>query len=177
MTPKKLNPAKAVLTVVLVASAALTLLAGCGGGGEGDTPSKQNSHTQPSGSAPASSRALSEAADGMNLAACRDANCAVDVRVGDRLTVDSTFGVDSITVKAIGNDEITLAIQGTSSRLQVEGTNVSTSSSCVNNRCRDEGELSISASRSGRVNDIELRLAKVEAEHAALVLHPRATQK
>lgn len=174
VTPKKLNPAKAILTVVLVASAALTLLAGCGGG---DTPSKQNSHAKPNSSAPASPRALSEATDGTNLAACRDANCAVDVRVADRLAIDSTFGLDSITVKAIGNDKITLATQGTSGGLQAEGTNVSTSSSCVNNRCRDEGELSISTSRSGRVNDVDLKLAKIDGDHAALVLHPRATQK
>ncbi len=177
VTPKKLNPVKALLTGVLVAGTALTLLAGCGGDGGGNTPSKHDPNTKRSSSAPASPRALSEATDGANLAACRDANCAVDVRVADRLAIDSTFGLDSITVKAIGNDEITLAIQGTSGGLQAEGTNVSTSSSCVNNRCRDEGELSISTNRSGRVNDIDLKLAKIEAEHAALVLHPRATQK
>ena len=88
VTPKKLNPAKAILTVVLVAGAALTLLAGCGGG---DTPSKQNSHAKPNSSAPASPRALSEATDGTNLAACRDANCAVYFLFSSLLPFYSSF--------------------------------------------------------------------------------------
>ena len=93
--------------------------------------------------------------DGTNLTACQDADCEVEVRVGDVLQVDATFGVDAITVTSVEQDEITLALQGSSGGLEVEG------------------ELSLTISRPGRINEVQISLTGTDSDRAVLVLLPR----
>jgi hypothetical protein len=163
---------RAVPTVLTVAA----LLAGCDAG---EVPSPQPAAT-PSSSASATttspaptSPALPNATDGTNLAACQDADCEVEVRVGDRLDVDAAFGVDAITVTSVEQDEITVALQGSSGGFDVEGEEISISSNCSNGRCRDEGELSLTTSRPGRINEVQISLTGTDSDRAVLVLLPR----
>jgi hypothetical protein len=95
------------------------------------------------------------------------------VQVGSQLKIDPAFGADTITVKSVDKDEITVTLQGSSRSFQVEGKNVSISSSCTSGRCHDQGELSLSTSRPGRVNKIHLSLVGADNGHAVLVLRPR----
>jgi len=111
--------------------------------------------------------------DGTNLTACQDADCEVEVRVGDVLQVDATFGVDAITVTSVEQDEITLALQGSSGGLEVEGEGISISGNCTNGRCVDEGELSLTISRPGRINEVQISLTGTDSDRAVLVLLPR----
>ena len=113
------------------------------------------------------------ARDGTDLAACQDADYAVELRVGDQLKIDPAFGLDAMTVKSIGDDKITLALLGSAGGLQAEGTDVSVSGSCTNGVCRDEGELSLTTGGPGRVNDIRLTLAGVDGDRAVLALLPQ----
>jgi hypothetical protein len=112
------------------------------------------------------------AADGSDLAACQDASCVVEVRQGDRLKINAKFGLDAITVKAIRAKGVTLALRGRGGGLQLMGMNVSVSSTCVNDQCRDEASLLLTTGRPGRVNDIGLRLKEVGSDRAVLALQP-----
>ncbi|WP_203972790.1 hypothetical protein [Planotetraspora silvatica] len=165
------------------AAAAVALLAGCGSGEEPTQRSaaaSSNSASTPEVALASplppeasTSPASPKAANGTDLAACKDADCEVEVRPGDRLKIDAKFGLDSITVKSLGRDEIRLALQGSSGGLHVDGRNVSVNSSCTNGRCHDEGEVSLTTERPGRINTIQLRLAEVASDHAILVLLPK----
>ncbi|WP_285704582.1 hypothetical protein [Microtetraspora sp. NBRC 16547] len=107
-----------------------------------------------------------------NLAACADADCEVEVRPGDRLKINSRFGVDAITVNSVSTEEVRLRIEGTSGGLDVEGENTSVQGSCTNGRCRDEGEMSLTTDMPGRINKVRLRLVKSDFSHAVLMLTP-----
>jgi len=165
------------------AVAAVALLAGCG---SGEAPTRRSAAAS-SDSAPtpgaaqesplpqetSTSPALPKASNGTDLAACKDADCEVEVRPGDRLKIDAKFGLDAITVKSFGRDEIRLALQGSSGGLHVEGRNVSVNSACTNGRCRDEAEMSLTTDRPGRINTIQLRLAELNSDRAVLALLPK----
>ncbi|MBB5775100.1 hypothetical protein [Nonomuraea jabiensis] len=112
-------------------------------------------------------------ADGSSLASCRDADCEVEVRAGDRLRIDKRFGVQRLTISALDPDEVTIALLGFTGGLRAEGANVSISSSCVNGRCRDEGKLSLAPGRSARINNLRLELPYASADHAVLRLTSR----
>lgn len=182
MRTRLITPAR----VGRVWSAAVTvgaLLAGCGSGEapaqrtatEPGNPASTRGTAQTSPKPPeaSTSPASPKASNGTDLAACKDADCEVEVRPGDRLKIDARFGVDAITVKSLGGGEIRLALEGSSGGFQVEGENVSVKSACTNDRCRDEGELSLTADSPGRVNDVRLRLAEAGSTRAVLVLLPR----
>ncbi|MEV4358676.1 hypothetical protein ACWDRB_11675 [Nonomuraea sp. NPDC003707] len=112
-------------------------------------------------------------ADGSSLASCKDADCEVEVRAGDRLRIDKRFGVQRITISSLDPDEATIALLGFTGGLQAEGANVSISSSCVNGRCRDEGKLSLAPGRSARINNLRLEVPYLSRDHAILRLTPR----
>ena len=187
--------ADVVFRARFAAVAVVALLAGCG---SYETPAGRPA-SAPSNLAPAPEKASEEApetasesasgaaqtsqatpealigaaSNGADLAACKDAECEVEVVPGDRLKIDPRFGVNAISVKSLGVEEIMLALEGSSGSLRVEGSGVSTTSSCTNGRCRDEGVLSLTADRPGRVNAIQLRLAAANPARAVLVLQPR----
>ncbi|MEV0973072.1 hypothetical protein [Microtetraspora glauca] len=176
-----------------VALGVTMLLAGCGSGGAqgrqtgaaaspvsatatnpvpSPVPSPVSS-VQPS--APGSYRATGSprgASHATGPAACRDADCEVQVRPGDRLKIDSRFGLDAITVESVSAGEVRLGITGSSGGLNVDGDNVSVTGSCTNGRCHDQGQMSLTTSRPGRINDIRLRLVKADSSRAVLVLTP-----
>ncbi|MGW6496884.1 hypothetical protein [Nonomuraea angiospora] len=112
-------------------------------------------------------------AAGSSLASCKDADCEVEVRVGDRLRIDKRFGVQRLTISSLDPDEVTIALLGFTGGLRAEGANVSISSSCVNGRCRDEGKLSLAPGRSARINDLRLEVPYLSGDHAVLRLTPR----
>ncbi|MFG6200118.1 hypothetical protein [Nonomuraea sp. JJY05] len=112
-------------------------------------------------------------ADGSSLASCKDADCEVEVRAGDRLRIDKRFGVQRLTISSLDPDEVTIALLGFTGGLQVEGANVSITGSCVNGRCRDEGKLSLAPGRSARINNLRLELPYLSGDHAVLRLTPR----
>ncbi|GAA4593245.1 hypothetical protein GCM10023194_57100 [Planotetraspora phitsanulokensis] len=168
---------------VAAAVAAVALLAGCS---SGEAPMQRSAATSGNlastpEAAPASppltetstSSALPKAANGTDLAVCKDADCEVEVRPGDRLKIDAKFGLDAITVKSLGREEIRLALKGSSGGLRAEGRNVSVTGTCTNGRCHDEGELTLTTDKPGRINTIQLRLAEVAPDHAILVLLPK----
>jgi hypothetical protein len=162
-----------------VAVTLTVLLAGCGSAETPAQPPAAAPAQPPAGvtgspaaapTAASPSPSVPAASDGTDLAACRDADCEVEVREGDRLRIDARFGVDSITVRSLGGDGATLRLEGSSGGMNVEGRNVSISGSCVNGRCHDDGFMSLTTSHPGRINDIRLRLAAVESSRAVLVL-------
>lgn len=116
---------------------------------------------------------LPDAANGTDLAACRDADCEVEVTVNDELPIDGKFGIDLITVTTVGADRVRLGVLGTAGGLEVEGLDVSASGSCTNGNCRDVGELSLTTEIDGRINDILLSLGGLDGERAVLVLRQR----
>ncbi|GII56227.1 hypothetical protein Pth03_46160 [Planotetraspora thailandica] len=97
----------------------------------------------------------------------------MEVRSGDRLKIDDKFGVDVITVKSLRRKEIWLGLEGSTGGLSAEGRDVSVHGTCINGRCHDEGELSLTPGRPGRVNTIQVRLAEVNSSSAILVLIPK----
>jgi hypothetical protein len=164
------------------AVAAVALLSGCA---SQETPAQppapaSNDFAPAPGKAPDSGPAsevapealTGAASDGTDLAACRDAECEVEVVPGDRLKIAHKFGVNAISVKSLGTEEIMLGLEGSSGSLRVAGNVVSTTSSCSNGRCRDQGVLSLTTDRPGRINAIQLRLAKASQTRAILVLKP-----
>ncbi|MET7331753.1 hypothetical protein [Nonomuraea sp. NPDC005650] len=119
------------------------------------------------------SPALPQAADGSRLASCRDADCEVEVRVGDRLRINERFGVQRLTISELQPDEVTIALLGFTGGMRVEGTNVSISDTCVNGSCRDEGKLSLTPGRPARINNLRLEVPFLSGDHAILRLSPR----
>lgn len=136
-----------------------------------DSPAPDRSASTPGVIQP--SPTLPDASNGTDLEACEDADCEVEVRSGDRLKIDTAFGVDAITVKSVRREEIRLALTGSSGGLRIEGRNVSVKGTCVNGRCHDEGELSLTTDNPARVNEIRLRLAGADSVRAILVLLPK----
>ncbi|MDP9869742.1 MULTISPECIES: hypothetical protein [Streptosporangium] len=118
------------------------------------------------------SPASPRASDGTDLAACQDADCEVEVRPGDRLRIDAGFGVDEITVRSLGGEEIRLGLRGSSGDLHIEGESVSVEDDCTDGRCRSVGELSLATGDQGRINGVRLRLAGLASGRAVLVLSP-----
>ncbi|WP_138711283.1 hypothetical protein [Nonomuraea basaltis] len=114
-----------------------------------------------------------QAADGSNLASCKDADCEVEIQAGDRLMIDERFGVQRLTVSNLRPDEVGITLLGSSGGLRVEGMNVSTSGNCVNGRCRDEGKLSLAPGKPGRINDMRLELTHLSGDRAILRLTPK----
>jgi hypothetical protein len=181
MRTRLITPAR-VGRVRFAAVTVVALLAGCG---SGEAPQRTAAAPSNSASAPgatqaspalpeaSTSPALPKASNGTDLAACKDADCEVEVRSGDRLKIDAKFGVDAITVKSLGREEIRLTLKGSSGGFRVEGRNVRVKGTCTNGRCRDEGELSLTADRPGRINTIQLRLGEVNSARAILVLLPK----
>ncbi|MEW9530172.1 hypothetical protein [Microbispora sp. NPDC049125] len=104
-----------------------------------------------------------------DLAACRDGDCEVEVRRDDRLKVDPKFGVDSVTVVSLGDGYIRLALEGHTGGLHVQGGgNVSVSGSCVNGRCHDEAEMSLTPDMPVRVDGLRLVLVSSDSSRAVL---------
>ncbi|WP_327583807.1 hypothetical protein OHA25_49610 [Nonomuraea sp. NBC_00507] len=110
------------------------------------------------------------AADGSDLAACKDADCEVEIRAGDRLTIDERFGVQRLTISSLNADEAVLTLLGSTGGLRAEGMSVSVSGTCVNGRCRDEGKLTLTPHSPGRINSIRLELPYLTDDHAILRL-------
>ncbi|WP_188189789.1 hypothetical protein [Nonomuraea sp. SYSU D8015] len=113
-----------------------------------------------------------QAAEGRDLTSCEDADCEVEIQAGDRLLIDERFGVRRLTVNSLHPDMVEIALLGFSGGLQVEGMNVSTSGSCVNGRCRDEGTLSLAPGEPGRINGMRLELTQLSEDRAVLRLAP-----
>jgi hypothetical protein len=157
------------------------LLAGCGSAEESVRPAAPVP-AQPPAAAPGNPAASTpspvqaspsaKASNGTDLAACKDADCEVEVREGDRLKIDPRFGLDTITVRSIGRGEVTVALEGTSGQLKAEGRNVSVSTSCMNGRCHDQGMMSLTTTWPGRINKIRLRLVAITDSRAILSLKP-----
>ncbi|MGP3911346.1 hypothetical protein [Nonomuraea sp. 10N515B] len=124
----------------------------------------------PTVSTPTPAASPQAAADGNDLAACRDADCEVDIRAGDRLTIDERFGLQRLTISSLNADEAVLALLGSTGGLRAEGMSVSVSGTCVNGRCRDEGKLTLTPTSPGRINSIRLELPYLTDDHAILRL-------
>ena len=120
-----------------------------------------------------SSPLLPKAADGTDLAACTDAVCEVEVKSGDELKIDAKFRVDTVIVKAIGEDAIALALKGSAGGPNVEGRNVSSSVRCVNDNCSYTGELTVTTAGPGRINDIAVSLIDTGSGRGVLKLAPQ----
>lgn len=103
---------------------------------------------------------------------CRDADCAVEVRPGDRLRFDKSTGLDTLTVVSLDGGVARLRFEGSSGGYRVQGMNVSVSQSCVNGRCRAKAEVSLAPGRPGRIGDVGLRLESVASDRAVLVMRP-----
>jgi len=166
---------RATLGAVLMVAG---LLAGCG---SPEAPPQRTAAatggTAPAPTSPPAPTATASpppsATDGTDLTACRDADCEVEVRVGDKLRFNAAIGVDVVTVKSVNNDMITLVLRGSSGGLRIEGTGVSVSGRCTNGTCRDEGQLSVTTTRPGRINKMKLSLVGVDSGRAVLALSPR----
>ncbi|SIQ32570.1 hypothetical protein SAMN05421833_101514 [Microbispora rosea] len=163
--------------LVLSAGSVTALLAGCG-----EIPARSFAAVpmsrpvafaplSPSPSAtPVPSPSLSPSATPGDFAGCRDGDCEVRVREGDRIPIDPSLGVDQITVVGLRGDAVRLSFTGTST--VVDGGNITISRTCDNDRCRVRGAVTISTSRPGRIGDVALRLAQVAGDTAVLVLEP-----
>ncbi|MEN3539616.1 hypothetical protein AAH991_31215 [Microbispora sp. ZYX-F-249] len=104
--------------------------------------------------------------------ACRDADCEVAVRPGDRLRLDRKTGLEAITVVSLDRGEVRLRFEAGGGTYRVEGMNADVSQDCVNGRCHTGGGLTLAMGRPGRIGDIRLRLASVSPGYAVLVLTP-----
>ncbi|TDE32985.1 hypothetical protein E1295_38805 [Nonomuraea mesophila] len=156
----------------------LLVLTGCA-----TTPSAPTAPRTPAARLPASPGAPAtgqeetpaglRAADGRELPACEDADCEIEVRSGDELTIDQRFGVRRLAIGAFGPDGARITLKGSAGKLSVQGMKGSISSNCVNGRCRDEGKLVLAPGESGRINDIRLDLTHLSGDRAVLRLTPR----
>ncbi|WP_169988751.1 hypothetical protein [Microbispora sp. H10836] len=126
--------------------------------------------TVPVAASPSPAPSVVRAAD--DPQACRDADCEVEVRPGDRLRLDRKTGLDVITVVSVDRGEVRLRFEAGGGTFRVEGMNTDVSQDCVNGRCRTDGGLTLAMGRPGRIGDIRLRLASVAPDHAVLVLAP-----
>ncbi|WP_182900203.1 hypothetical protein [Microbispora sp. H10830] len=126
--------------------------------------------TEVPAASPSPSPSVVSAAD--HPEACRNADCEVAVRPGDRLRLDRKTGLDAITIVALDRGELRLRFEAGAGAFHVEGMNTSVSQDCVNGRCRTEGGLTLAMGRPGRIGDIRLRLASVAPDQAVLVLSP-----
>ncbi|MDP4502369.1 hypothetical protein [Nonomuraea turcica] len=124
----------------------------------------------PTPSTPTPAASPQTAADGNDLAACKDADCEVEIRAGDRLTIDERFGLQRLTISSLNADEAVLTLLGSTGGLRAEGMSVSVSGTCVNGRCRDEGKLTLTPHSPGRINSIRLELPYLTDDHAILRL-------
>ncbi|MGP3933064.1 hypothetical protein [Nonomuraea sp. KM88] len=149
----------------------LIVVSGCAA-----TPTTPAARLPASPSAPAASPeetpAGLQAADGRELSSCEDADCEVEIRAGDELTIDGRFGVRQLTIGALQPDGARITLRGSTGKLSVQGMQASISSNCVNGRCRDEGDLVLSPGETGRVNDLRLDLAHLSGDRAVLRLTP-----
>ncbi|WP_182873777.1 hypothetical protein [Microbispora sp. H10670] len=102
--------------------------------------------------------------------ACRNADCEVEVRQGDRLRLDAATGLDALTVAALDQGMVRLRFEGSSGGYRVEGMNVGVSQDCVNGRCRTRGALTLTMDRPARIGDIHLRLTSVRPDEAVLAI-------
>ncbi|MGW5266140.1 hypothetical protein ACWEQG_34625 [Microbispora sp. NPDC004025] len=126
--------------------------------------------TSPVAASPSPAPSAVTAAD--DPQACRDADCEVTVRPGDRLRLDRKTGLDAITIVSLDRGELRLRFEAGGGAFHVEGMNTGVSQDCVNGRCRTEGGLTLAMGRPGRIGDIRLRLVSVSPDHAVLVLAP-----
>ncbi|MCW6005735.1 hypothetical protein K1W54_14275 [Micromonospora sp. CPCC 205371] len=106
------------------------------------------------------------AADGTDLGACTDAECEVEVRENDRLSLDARWRVAAMSVEYLSEEKITLKLDRVSGSLELEGDSEPDPSNF------DAVYLSVTAGRQGRVNDIELRMIGGDSKRAILVLKP-----
>ncbi|MGI5282170.1 hypothetical protein ACQEVF_02455 [Nonomuraea polychroma] len=113
-----------------------------------------------------------QAADGNDLAACKDGDCEVDIKTDDRIAIDKRFGVERLTISSLDADEVRVTLLGSSGGLRVEGMNVSVSGNCVNGRCRDEGNLSLAPGQPGQINDLRVEVTYLTDDRAILRLSP-----
>ncbi|GAA4196959.1 hypothetical protein [Microbispora amethystogenes] len=104
--------------------------------------------------------------------ACRNADCEVEVRQGDRLRLDAATGLDALTVAALDQGVVRLRFEGSSGGYRVEGMNVGVSQDCVNGRCRTRGALTLTMDRPARIGDIHLRLTSVRPDEVVLAISP-----
>jgi hypothetical protein len=152
--------------MVALAATLIALAAGCG-------DNKSSAKHEPTASPSAPARPSPSAADGTNLTACQDGTCEVQVRTGDQIKVNPTFGLDMFTVKSIEDGRVTLMMRGTHGGLEAVGRGISVSTNCANNRCQDEGELGLVTGMQGRVNKILLNLSAAGGGQAILKLTPQ----
>ncbi|MGH3428451.1 MAG: hypothetical protein ACRD3Q_09130 [Terriglobales bacterium] len=93
-SPRPPSGRRTVLTVLALAATVIALAAGCGDNKDG---ARHESTASPS----ATGKPSPSATDGTNLTACQDGTCEVQVRTGDQIKVNPTFGLDTFTVKSI----------------------------------------------------------------------------
>lgn len=103
---------------------------------------------------------------------CADADCEIEVRTGDRIRLDEGFGVRQFTVESLDRDEVVITMLGFSGGLSVEGMSVSVTSTCVNGRCRDEGEVSLRPDAPARIDGVRLKLISLAGDRAVIRLTP-----
>ncbi|MFB4288270.1 hypothetical protein ACBI99_11565 [Nonomuraea sp. ATR24] len=173
----------AAVALVVPVAAALVALTGCSAANPPAPTSESagSSGATVQGGGPVRSlgenRSLSgTAADGHELAACRDGECEVVVKAGDALDLDGRHGVDQLTVASLageGDGGVRIELRGSSGSLSVQGTGVSLSSVCDGGQCRDVGALTVRPDAPARINGLRLRLGDRTADGAVLVLSPR----
>ncbi|MBX6385939.1 MAG: hypothetical protein IRZ07_23690 [Microbispora sp.] len=103
---------------------------------------------------------------------CRDADCTVAVRPGDRLRLDRKTGLDAISVVALGREQVRLRFEAGGGTYRVEGMNVNVSQNCVNGRCHTRGGLTLAVGRPGTIGGIHFRLVSTALDYAVLALAP-----
>ncbi|GGO02122.1 hypothetical protein GCM10010116_04060 [Microbispora rosea subsp. aerata] len=155
--------------LALAAASMAMLLTGCGVGlARSFAAVPQSPPPAPAQASPSPSPTPS----GTDLGSCRDGDCEVQARQGDRIAIDPTLGVDEIVVAGIRGYAVRLTFTGTST--DVDGRDTTIGRRCYNGRCQVKGGLTISTSEPGRIGDVAVRLARVEGDTAELVLAPAA---
>lgn len=102
------------------------------------------------------------AADGTDLAACRDAACEVEVREDDEMLLDPKWHIHAIKVEYLSEEKITLWLKGMTGRWHVECTETDLTG--------DDGHVSVKDGRPCIANDLEFAMAPGDSDRAVLTL-------
>ncbi|NBE92670.1 hypothetical protein FE391_03780 [Nonomuraea sp. KC401] len=149
------------------AACLLLVLTGCA-----TTPTAPAAGGAPGASTPDETPTGSLAADGRDLSSCEDADCEIEIRAGDSFTVGRRLGIRRLAIGTLGPDGARITLKGSAGKLSVQGMAGSISSNCVNDRCRDEGELVLAPGETGHINDMRLDLTHLTGDRAVLRLTP-----
>jgi hypothetical protein len=111
------------------------------------------------------------AADGRNLAACRDAGCQVELVAGDHIALDPALGLDAMSVKSVSS-LISFGLSGHGQGLNLVGRDVSSSTNCTNGACTTTGSLSLTPGMTGQINSIHITLTELAGDRAVVTMRP-----